>query len=76
MIKVIDNVFGGTEFKRLKPGAVFKQGNSYFIKTEAIKYNIDEHKYNANAVGVQDGMLHFVENDEMVNPFACELIVL
>ena len=71
-MNIIDNVFGGTEFRRPKPGATFKYGNKYFMKTEPVI--IDGKAY--NAVCLTDGMFEFIESDAEINPFMAELKVL
>lgn len=74
MIKVIDNALNGVKFKDLGAGATFKCGDAYFMVVgfgvSMIAPDTD------NAVNLSNGELESFDDDTIVIPFNCELIVL
>lgn len=71
-MNIIDNVFGGTEFRRIKTGATFKYGERYYMKIDEVLYYGNP----CNAVCLTNGTLELIEGDKEVNPFMAELKVM
>lgn len=74
MVKVTDNVLNGMKFKDLGVGATFKCGDAYFIVVGWGKGTCDPHE--DNAVNLSNGCFESFDDDTIVIPFNCELIVL
>lgn len=74
MIKVIDNTKISFVFGSLAVGTTFKFEGAYYMKLEKVELIPQFGEY--NAVILTTGALSLFDDDEIVTPFNCELIVL